>query len=116
MKKNFLTPKLLWPRPSYLLIFLFLIVLSTLVTTKRVATTKVTWEESRGIPFTVVTITEIAFGPCSIGSADCKRDIENVFVLNFLINAVCIYLFVLLNGYVSNKFISFLYPHDRVKR
>lgn len=107
MENHSFVRMLLRPSANQLVILLILVLLSSTVVTKRFATTKVTWEESRGIPLTVVIIGEIRYRPCRLGSPDCIRSIERVFIPNLLLNAFFVHLVLSILGSLSKN------PHIR---
>jgi uncharacterized integral membrane protein len=77
-----------------IIIVLALLLLSTFVVTNRTATTKVTWEERWGIPFTVIIINKMSFGPCGMIGSQCTIRLTNMFPLNLFLNALSMYLIV----------------------
>lgn len=93
MARNLFQPTL----PQVILL-LILLSLSTIILTDKYATTKVTYEERRGIPFTVFTIAEVRYGPCEDVNSQCVRRVSEVYFANFFLNALILYLAVLLFG------------------
>ena len=79
--------------PSLLKIasLIILILLSILARTGYDPTTKMSWEESRGLPFAFLTFTEIR-GVCSLGIMFWKcRFFDNLNLLALIIDVVIIY-------------------------
>jgi hypothetical protein len=72
-------------------ILILLVVLSVFARTGYEATSKISWEESRGLPFAFLTLTEIR-GLCNTGIIfwEC-RSIYNLNLMAFIIDAIIIY-------------------------
>ncbi len=75
-----LSPHALLPR---LAAILALALLLTLVVTDKRATTKMTWEERRGFPFTVATLTE--YHPCRLDFL-CTHTVDTLAPLAILLD------------------------------
>ena len=81
-----------------------LIALSVLALSEYQATTKITWEESRGIPLAFLTVTETR-GPCLAGAAFWKcRFVEDFHPLQLIANAMVIYYAVCVSSQAVQEF------------
>lgn len=90
-------------------IIVLLISLSTYLPNQQTATTKITWEVNRGIPFTVLTLDECR-GPCTPSVFSYSGVIKSFFVLGLLLNilVICIFVFMVDYLYTSTNFRTWL--------
>ncbi len=86
-------------RPSLyqLIILLVLVSLSTVLPNNERATSKISWEVNRGLPFTVVTIEECR-GPCKPIGFIYPGTIRSFSLSGLLMNILCISIMVMLVG------------------
>jgi hypothetical protein len=86
------------------IVLIVLIALSILALSEYQPTTKITWEESRGVPLAFLTVTETR-GPCSAGAAFWKcRFVENFHPLQLIANAMIIYYAVCVGSQAVQEF------------
>ena len=86
--------KIMFLRPNFLkfIILVILFALTLLIATERKPTSKITWEETRGIPLTFVTLIEYR-GPCASEEGYCTgHSIQAIEAPAFLFNLIGLYL------------------------
>ena len=80
-----------YPTLLNMAMLIILIVLSVLALSEYRATSKISWEESRGLPFSFLTFTEIR-GICNAGIAFWKcRSFENLSLVALIIDVLIVY-------------------------
>jgi hypothetical protein len=100
--------KIFWGflRPNFVktLFLLFLLAMTLSVVSGRQATSKVSWQENRGIPFRFVTLTGYA-GPCEQNGFCREMNIQNFYPYMLVIDVIGWYLVscALISGYETLK-------------
>ena len=92
-------------RPNLLQLGIWAVLLALLlsVATQRVATTKVTWEETRGIPLAFVTFWEYR-GPCGPEEGFCRRSgIEALHLFPLALDILILYLISCIVSFVLDS-------------